>query len=82
MLVTSRKVKNSFGSLIIQGFMCIFALEFLWNILMIVGLAPITSVGLPFISYGGSHVVTQMAAVGIIMSIYKGKSLTKIVCKE
>jgi len=82
MLVTSRKVKNSFGSLIIQSFMCIFALEFLWNILMIVGLAPITSVGLPFISYGGSHVVTQMAAVGIIMSIYKGKSLTKIVCKE
>lgn len=76
MFLASRKIKNDFGSLIIKSFMCIFAIEFLWNILMIFGLAPITYIGLPFVSYGGSHVVTQMAAIGIIISIYKAKSLT------
>ncbi len=56
--------------------MCIFAMEFIWNILMILGFAPIVSVTLPFISYGGSRIITQMAAIGVIMSVYKGKSLS------
>ncbi|WML33159.1 FtsW/RodA/SpoVE family cell cycle protein [Clostridium sp. OS1-26] len=78
MFIAAKKVKDKFGSLIIQGFMCIFALEFVWNILMILGLAPIISVSLPFISYGGTRAITQMAAIGLILSIYRRKNLSNI----
>lgn len=54
----------------------LFALEFVWNIFMVLGFAPIVSVGLPFISYGGTSAITQMAAVGIILSIYRRKNLS------
>lgn len=76
MFIAAKKVKDRFGSLIIQSFMCIFALEFVWNIFMVLGFAPIVSVGLPFISYGGTSAITQMAAVGIILSIYRRKNLS------
>lgn len=76
MFTAAKVVKDTYGRFIIQGFMCIFALEFTWNILMILGLAPIIGVTLPFISYGGSRLLTQMAAVGLIMSIYRSKSLS------
>lgn len=72
----SKVVKDVYGSSIIQGFVLIFAMKFLWNILMIMGFAPIISVSLPFISYGGSGLLIQMAAIGLIMSIYRCKSLS------
>ncbi|MCH5138369.1 FtsW/RodA/SpoVE family cell cycle protein [Clostridiaceae bacterium UIB06] len=78
MFMAARKVKDRFGSLIIQGFMCVFAVKFIWNILMILGFLPIVGVSLPFISYGGTGAVTQMAAVGIILSIYKRKNLSNM----
>lgn len=76
MFTAARAVKDSYGRFIIQGFICIFALEFIWNILMVLGFAPIVSVGLPFISYGNSKALIQMAAIGLIMSIYRSKSLS------
>ncbi|MBD7911639.1 FtsW/RodA/SpoVE family cell cycle protein [Clostridium cibarium] len=76
MVIAAKEVKDIYGRFLIWGFMCIFAMEFIWNILMILGFAPIVSVTLPFISYGGSRTITQMSAIGIIMSIYKGKSLS------
>ncbi|MBV7271790.1 FtsW/RodA/SpoVE family cell cycle protein [Clostridium sp. PL3] len=76
LFMAAKKIRDSFGSLVIQGFLCIFALKFIWNILMILGFMPIVSVSLPFISYGGSGLVVQMAAVGLILSIYKAKNLS------
>lgn len=76
LFMAAKKIRDSFGRLVIQGFLCIFALKFIWNILMILGYAPIVSVSLPFISYGGSGLIIQMAAVGLILSIYKGKNLS------
>lgn len=78
MFIAAKKVKDKLGSLIIQGFMCIFALEFVWNIFMVLGFAPIIPVSLPFISYGGTRAITQMAAVGLILSIYRRKNLSNI----
>jgi cell division protein FtsW (lipid II flippase) len=76
MFIAAKEVKDSFGKYMIRGFLCIFALEFIWNILMILGFAPIVGITLPFISYGGSRLLVQMAAIGIIMSIYRTKSLS------
>lgn len=71
-----RQVKLNYGKLIISGFVAIFAVQFLWSILMNIGLAPIGAVSLPFISYGGSLLVVNAAMVGVISSIYKLKNVS------
>jgi rod shape determining protein RodA len=39
------------------------------NLLMVVGLAPVAGIPLPFVSHGGSSMLTMMLCVGIMMSI-------------
>jgi len=70
-------VKNSYGKLLLSGFVAVFAVQFFWNILMNLNLAPVTGVGLPFISYGGSQFVLSMLVIGIITNIYKWRNATK-----
>jgi rod shape determining protein RodA len=73
----SRQVKNNYGKLLISGFLSILAIQFLWNIFMNLGLAPLTAVGLPFISFGGSQLIINAAIVGIISSIYKRRNVSQ-----
>ncbi|MBK1812165.1 FtsW/RodA/SpoVE family cell cycle protein [Clostridium sp. YIM B02505] len=68
-------VKNSYGKLLIYGFISIFTVQFLWNILMNLGFVPITSMNLPFISYGNSQFVINMAIIGLISSVYKQRNI-------
>ncbi|MFL0268002.1 FtsW/RodA/SpoVE family cell cycle protein [Candidatus Clostridium radicumherbarum] len=67
-------VKSSYGKLLICGFVAIFSVQFLWNILMNLNLAPIATMGLPFISYGNSQFVVNMAVIGLISNIYKQRT--------
>ncbi|MGI6423831.1 MAG: FtsW/RodA/SpoVE family cell cycle protein [Tepidanaerobacteraceae bacterium] len=71
----AKQVKNSYAKLLISGFLSILSLQFLWNIFMNLGLAPISAVGLPFISYGGSQLIINAATIGIISSIYRRKNI-------
>ena len=41
------------------------------NIGMNIGIMPVTGITLPFMSYGGSHLIVEFAALGIIMSTRK-----------
>ena len=68
-------VKTNYAKLIIYGFVAIFSTQFLWNILMNLGAAPMAGVGLPFISYGGSQFIMNMVAVGLISSVYRRKNI-------
>lgn len=70
-------VKNSYGRLLLSGFVSIFAVQFLWTILMNFNLAPLTIAGLPFISYGGTGAVFNLLVIGIITNIYKGKTVSQ-----
>lgn len=72
----ARVVKSSYARLLISGLAAIFAVQFLWNILMNLGLAPISGFGLPFISYGGSQLLFDSAAIGIISSVYRRKNIS------
>ncbi|WP_308021713.1 FtsW/RodA/SpoVE family cell cycle protein [Bacillus cereus] len=45
------------------------------------GLLPISGVSMPFMSYGGSHILLEMMSVGLLMSIYRRKQLGEI-CRE
>lgn len=61
--------KDNFGTLLSYGILTLFILEVLVNIGMNIGIMPVTGIPLPFISYGGSSLLTSLAAVGICQSI-------------
>ncbi len=62
--------KDKFGGLIIYGIMFMFAFQIFENIGMTIGLMPVTGITLPFISYGGSSMVTNFIAIGMAFSVY------------
>ncbi|NQX61208.1 FtsW/RodA/SpoVE family cell cycle protein [Paenibacillus qinlingensis] len=71
----SRKVSDPYGKTIVSGLLTVFVAQFMWNMLMSIGLAPYSSFHLPFISYSGSLVVFQFAAIGLMLSVYRRKDL-------
>ena len=69
-LVIARESRDRGGSLIASGFAVMFIFYFLTNIAMTMGLAPVTGLPLPLVSYGGSSMVSSWIAVGILESIH------------
>lgn len=65
----AREAKELYGSLIVIGFIGMFGFQIFENIAMTMGLMPVTGVTLPFISYGGSSVVSNMIALGFILNV-------------
>ena len=60
---------NNYGFIIIIGFVSMFLFHIVENIGMNISLMPVTGIPLPFISYGGSNLWTNLIACGIIFSI-------------
>ncbi|MFZ3589487.1 FtsW/RodA/SpoVE family cell cycle protein [Bacillus sp. DJP31] len=58
-----------FGSYLCVGVICMIGFHVIQNIGMTIGLLPITGIPLPFISYGGSSLIGNMFAIGLIFSI-------------
>jgi rod shape determining protein RodA len=50
-----------------------FITHILINIGMNLGIMPVTGIPLPFMSYGGSHLLTEFAALGILVSMHRYK---------
>lgn len=63
------RTKDLFGQLIFVGFGTIIALQSLVNMWAISGLAPLTGVPLPFISYGGTALAIFMTMIGIASNV-------------
>ena len=61
--------KDRLGSVIATGVFGMFFFHFLENIGMTIGLMPITGIPLPFVSYGGSSMLTNFIALALILSI-------------
>ncbi|HEY7347432.1 MAG TPA: putative lipid II flippase FtsW [Ktedonobacterales bacterium] len=64
-----RRAPEMYGALLAAGISCWIAVQAILNIGSVVALIPFTGVPLPFISFGGSSLVTTMAAVGILLNI-------------
>lgn len=65
----AKTAKDDLGSYIAIGICGIFTFHMLENIGMTMGLLPITGVPLPFVSYGGSSLVTNFICIGLLLSI-------------
>lgn len=68
---------DTFGELICIGVGAMLFFHTTENIGMCIGLLPITGIPLPFMSYGGSNLVTCFAAVGLVQSVRMRRRATK-----
>jgi cell division protein FtsW len=67
----AKNVRDRFGRLILIGFGTIIAFQSLVNMAAISGLAPLTGVPLPFVSYGGTALAVFLTMSGIAVNISK-----------
>lgn len=63
------RAKDNYGTLLAIGITSIIAIQAIINIAVVTGSMPVTGVPLPFISYGGSSLVVNLMAMGILMNI-------------
>ena len=69
MIQIAREAKDFYGTLIVIGVMSMFAYQIIQNIGMTVALIPVTGVTLPFVSYGGSSLLTSLANIGLVLNV-------------
>ena len=74
LLITSLEIsatsRDLFGSLIVAGIISMWTFQILENMGMTMGLMPITGIPLPFMSFGSSFMVTNLFAVGMLLSVW------------
>ena len=63
--------KDLFSKYLSFGITFQFSFQTLLNLMVVVGLIPVTGVTLPFLSYGGSSLLVSMVSIGIILNISK-----------
>ena len=61
--------RDNFGTILAVGITAMIAWQVVINIGMVMGLMPVVGVPLPFVSYGGSSIVTMMICIGILLNI-------------
>jgi rod shape determining protein RodA len=69
MIRIAMEAKDTFGMYVISGVIGMYVFQIFENIGMTIQLMPITGLPLPFISYGGSSLVTNFFVMGIVLSI-------------
>ncbi len=69
MVIIAFSCNNTFGTFLVSGVVGLLVFQIFQNIGMTIGLMPITGLALPFVSYGGSALLTNMIAVGIVLNV-------------
>ena len=65
----ARQSRDLLGTLIAYGVTMLIFWEVLINIGMVIGIVPVVGIPLPFLSYGGSHLVVLMMGIGFLMNV-------------
>jgi len=69
LLISCALVEDRFGRLLLAGISGMLAFQFFENVGMTMGVMPVTGIPLPFVSYGPSAMLTNLAAVGIAVGV-------------
>lgn len=69
LVLIAQNAKDNFGSLLAIGVLSMLFFQVMVNIGMTIGLAPVTGIPLPWISYGRSAMVTNFIAIGLVESV-------------
>lgn len=67
--VIAARARDAFGRLLAAGIICFLGVQAVINLAAMTALIPLTGVPLPFISYGGSALIVDLAAIGILLNI-------------
>lgn len=68
-LRVARRSRDRYGSLIVVGMSALVLWQAIINIGMVVGVLPVVGITLPFVSYGGSSLITLCLAIGMIENV-------------
>jgi len=77
-LIVARGLRIAFqardfsGNIAAAGLIAMLACHFLINVAVVLGLMPVTGLPLPFMSYGGSSLVSMMALIGLVLNVRAG----------
>ncbi len=71
-MMISFRATDSFGRLLGFGITMMIGLQAAVNIAVVTGMAPTKGLALPFISYGGSNLITSLVMTGVLLSIARG----------
>lgn len=69
LVIIAQNAKDNFGSLLAVGVLSMIVFQVIVNISMTIGLAPITGIPLPWMSYGRSALLTNFIALGLVESV-------------
>jgi rod shape determining protein RodA len=65
--------RDTLGLFIVVGVVGMFVFHIIVNVGMVIGFMPITGIPLPFLSYGGSSILTAFMGLGLIISVKRGR---------
>jgi cell division protein FtsW len=71
-LKVAQKAKDNYGKLLVAGLTSLILVQAAINLFAVMGLAPLTGVPLPFVSYGNSSLMATLFAVGLILNVARG----------
>ena len=71
LMVIANNAPDLFGALLVVGVMGHMAIQVILNIAVVTATIPNTGISLPFISYGGTAVLFQLAEIGIVLNVAK-----------
>jgi cell division protein FtsW len=71
-LQIAKKAKDNYGKLLVAGLTSLVLVQATINLFAVMGLAPLTGVPLPFVSYGNSSLMATLFAVGLILNVARG----------
>ncbi|WP_026568523.1 FtsW/RodA/SpoVE family cell cycle protein [Bacillus sp. UNC41MFS5] len=77
-IVITSRIKDSYGKLLLIGAVALYFVQLATNIGMTLGVFPLISMSLPFISYGLMPTLLNAILIGIVLSVYRRKDLTRI----
>jgi len=66
-------VKNKYASIVVIGVVATLAVHVAINIGMCMGIVPVIGVPLPLMSYGGSHMLTNLMMIGVLLNMYANR---------
>lgn len=69
MIVVMKKARSNFGMYLVYGFAVMIFIHAAINIGMNIGIMPVTGISLPFVSYGGSFLLTCLVSIGVAESV-------------
>lgn len=74
---TAQRARDTYGFLLALGITCWLAFQALINIAVITAVIPFTGIPLPFLSYGGSSLLSSLVGVGILLNISRDAAMTR-----